>query len=155
MLSSKSVLLAAASLALGIAAVTTQARAQRARAVPQAIAVVQAPESAVEVCHGSSAQAALECARKRCERKAGRGACFAVTACEPAGWAGVMGVKMSEVHFSNTVCGAPTREAAITALRAFCEGHAGSKQCAVTQLWSPDGKQHAVNFEWTPHQTKQ
>ena len=96
-----------------IASTTLAALAQRAKTVPQAFAVVQAPESAVEVCHGTSVQAALDCARKRCERKARRGACFSVTACEPSGWAGVMGVQMSEVHFSNAVCGAPTREAAV------------------------------------------
>ena len=123
--------------------------AQRAKPVPQAFAALQAPEAAVEVCHGASAQAALDCARQRCQRKAGRGACFAVTACEPAGWAGTMGVQMSEVHFSNAVCGAPTREAVVAALRAFCEGHAGRKQCTLGQIWSPDGRLHNVEATWT------
>lgn len=125
------------------------AGAQKARAVPQAFAAVQAPEAAVEICHSTSAQAALDCARKRCQRKAARGACFAVTVCEPAGWAGTMGVQMSEVHFSNAVCGAPTREAAIAALKVFCEGHTGAKQCVVTQVWSPDGKLHNTDATWT------
>jgi hypothetical protein len=130
------------------------ADAQRAKSVRQAFAAVQAPESAVEVCLSASVQAALDCARKRCERKAGRGACFAVTACEPGGWAGIMGVQMSEVHFSNAVCGAPTREAAIAALKAFCEGHVGAKQCGIPNLWSPDGKQHDIQLSWAPSGSK-
>ena len=122
--------------------------------MPQAFAVVQAPEAAVEVCHGTSAQAALDCARKRCQKRAGRGACFAVTVREPAGWAGVIGVRMSEVHFSNAVCGAPSREAALAALKAFCDGQAGGNACAVNQLWSPDGKLHQVQLSWTPVSAK-
>lgn len=137
-------------VALAAAAVVWPAAAQRASSLPQAFAVVQAPEAAVETCHGTSVQAALDCARRRCQRKAGRGACFAVTACEPAGWAGVMGVQMSEVHFSSAVCGAPSREAALAALRAFCNGHAGAKACVVSRLWSPDGKQHNIELSWTP-----
>jgi hypothetical protein len=135
---------------IAAAAMTSAAQAQRARAVPQAFAVVQAPESAVEACHATSAQAALDCAKRRCERKSRRGACFAVTACQPAGWAGVMGVQLSEVHFSTAVCGAPSREAALASLKAFCDGHAGGKSCVVSLLWSPDGKQHNVDARWTP-----
>ena len=146
--------LIAAALAAALPLIAAPAFAQRAKAVPQAFAVVQAPEAAVEVCHGTSAQAALDCARKRCQKRAGRGACFAVTACEPAGWAGVMGVRMSEVHFSNAICGAPSREAAIAALKAFCDGQTGGKECAVTQLWSPDGKLHQVELSWTPVNAK-
>ena len=114
--------LLAAALAVALPIFVAPALAQKAKTVPQAFAVVQAPEAAVEVCHGTSAQSALDCARRRCEKRAGRGACFAVTVCEPAGWAGVMGVRMSEVHFSNAICGAPAREAAIAALKAFCDG---------------------------------
>lgn len=128
--------------------------AQSARRVPQAMAAVQAPESATEVCHSPSAQAALDCARKRCERKAGRGACFAVTVCQPSGWAGTMGVQVTEVHFSNTICGAPSREAVLTALRAFCAGQAGVKLCSVTHLWSPDGKLDSPSISWTPADLK-
>lgn len=125
-------------------------RAQSAKPVPQAFAAVQAPESAIEVCHAASAQAALDCARRRCQRKATRGACFAVTVCEPSGWSGVMGVQLTEVHFSNVVCGAPTREAATASLRAFCEGHTGFKQCSLTRMWAPDGKLLMLDVTWTP-----
>ncbi len=139
-----------ASLALLAIGLAGNAEAQRARTVPQAFAAVQAPEAAVEVCHEASVQSALDCARKRCQRKAGRGACFAVTACEPSGWAGLMGVQMSEVHFSQAICGAPTREAVIAALKAFCEGQTGARQCVVTHTWSPDGKLQQSSLTWTP-----
>lgn len=143
------VVIGSVAVAAAIAGATTAA-AQRARQVPQAFAVVQAPEASVETCHGTSAGQAIECARARCQRKAGRGACFAVTACEPAGWAGLMGVQLAEVHFTNAVCGAPTQQAAVAALRAFCQGYAGMKQCAVKRLWSPDGKSVAADLNWSP-----
>ena len=136
--------------ALAFTASISSASAQKAKSVPQAFAAVQAPEAAVEVCHGTSARAAMDCAQAKCQRKAGRGACFSVTACQPAGWAGVMGVQLAEVHFSNAVCGAPTREAAVASLRAFCQGYTGMKQCAVAQIWSPDGKLVVVDLNWTP-----
>ena len=139
----------AAGLAV-MAAVIPNARAQRAKSVPQAFASAQAPESAVEVCHGTSARAAMDCARAKCQRKASRGACFAVTACEPSGWAGAMGVKLKEVHFSRVICGAPTREALTAALRAFCHAGAGLEQCSVSQMWTPDGKLLIVDLNWTP-----
>ena len=125
--------------------------AQRgARGVPQAFAVVQAPEGAVEACHASTARGATDCALAKCQKKAGRGACFSVTTCAPAGWAGVMGVKLKEVHFSETVCGAPTREAAIGALRAFCQGHRpGVEQCSLALLWGPDGKPQPIDVNWS------
>lgn len=140
----------AAGLALVLAGAALPTLAQRAKSVPHAFAAVQAPESSIEVCHSASVQAAIDCARKRCQKQAGRGACFQVTACEPAGWAGMMGVRLSEVHFTSAVCGAPSREAVITALRAFCDGQVGGKECSLTHLWSPDGKLHPIEMSWTP-----
>ena len=132
------------------AALAAAATAQSGKGVPQAFASAHAPESAVEVCHGTSGRAALDCARSKCQRKAGRGACFAVTVCEPSGWAGVMSVKLKAAHFSSVICGAPTREALTAALRAFCRGNAGLEQCSVAQLWTPDGKLMLVDHTWTP-----
>ncbi len=145
---------AAICITAGLVLQATPATAQRVRDVPQAFALAQAPEAIVEVCLAASVQAALDCARKRCQNKAGKGACFAVTACEPVGWAGLMGVQLSEVHFASAVCGAPSREALFAALKAFCDGQAGAKQCNVTHLWSPDGKQHVGGTSWTPGEVK-
>lgn len=142
-------------IAVAAAVLTEAAHAQRAKPVPQAFAAVQAPEAAVETCHGVSARAALDCARARCQRKASSGACFAVTVCQPAGWAGHMGVKLSEVHFTSTVCGAPTQEAVIASLRAFCQGHAGMRQCVVMRLWAPNGNPVNVELNWSPADFKQ
>lgn len=124
--------------------------AQRPKTVQQAFAAVQAPEAAVETCHAQSAQAALDCARKRCARKSSRESCFAVTVCEPAGWNGVMGVQLAEVHFSLPMCGAPSREALMAAMRAYCFAHAGVRQCVVPNIWGPDTKLHAINETLTP-----
>src|SRR5262245_4049368 len=148
--SSPSVIAMLAGVTAFSSALSSQVAAQRVKPVPQAFAAVQAPESAVETCHSTSAQAALDCARSKCQRKAGRGACFAVTVCEPGGWAGIMGVQLAEAHFSNVVCGAPTREALVNALRSFCESHPGLKQCTVSQTWAPDGGLLIMDVTWTP-----
>ena len=128
------------------------AHAQRSNArVAQAVAVVQAPEAAVEICHGPTVRAAQDCALARCQKKAGRGACYSVTACAPSGWTGVMGVKLKEVHFSESVCGAPSRDAVLEALKAFCRGHMPNlEQCSVAQVWAPNGIAHTVDISWTP-----
>ena len=138
-------------LTLSLAA-TGPAHAQRGGAkVAQAVAVVQAPESAVEICHGPTVRAAQDCALARCQKKAGRGACYSVTACAPSGWTGVMGVKLKEVHFSESVCGAPSREAVLEALKAFCRGHMPNlEQCSVAQVWAPNGVAQTVDFSWSP-----
>jgi hypothetical protein len=126
------------------------ATAQQVSGVPQAFAAVQAPKVAVEACHASSAQTAVDCARRRCQRKASRGACFAVTVCEPAGWAASMSVQMAEVQFSSTVCGAPTREAAEDALKSYCGATAGARECVLTRVWAPDGKLLITETSWNP-----
>ncbi len=132
----------------------TPVAAQKSPNQAQAFAAVQAPEAAAEVCHSKSARSALDCARKMCERKSARGACFAVTVCEPMGWSALMGVQVSEVHFSKALCGAPSQEALVTALKAYCRGHAGLRQCFVSQIWSPDGKQQKFEATWTPADLK-
>ena len=137
-------------LAMGLS--ITGAHAQRAvpHGVAQAFAMVQAPEAAVETCHADTSRAALDCARAKCARKAGRGACFSIAVCSPSGWAGVMGIKVTEVHFSETVCGAPTKDALIAALKAFCVGHlVNLEQCYVGQIWGPNGKAEKVELTWT------
>lgn len=127
-----------------------QAQRGGEKGVPQAFAVVQAPEGAVEACHATTVRAAQDCALTKCQKKAGRGACFAVTACAPSGWAGIMGVKLRQVHFSESICGGPSREALIEALKAFCRGHLPQlEHCALELVWGPDGKAQAVNLTWT------
>ena len=147
--------IAAALALLGVAIIPASAQRASVKGVPQAFAAVQAPESAVETCMASSARAAQDCALAKCQRKASRGACFAVTSCAPSGWSGVMGVKLKEVHFSQVVCGAPTREAAVAALKAFCQGHLpGLEQCHLPQVLAPDGTAHGVNLTWTAAELK-
>lgn len=137
-------------LSLTCAAPLAIAQRGGTRGVPQAFSVVQAPEGAVEWCHASSARTAYECALAKCQKKAGRGACFAVTTCAPSGWAGIMGVKLRQVHFSESICGGPSREALIDALKAFCRGHlAQLEQCSLELVWGPDGKAQTVNLSWT------
>lgn len=116
----------------------------------KSFAAAQAPEAATEACYAATPAAAQSCALQKCKRKAGKGACFALTLCAPGGWAGIMGVRVSEVSFADVLCGAPSREALLAGLKAFCEGHSPQMQeCHVGQIWSPDGRAVAVDQSWS------
>lgn len=117
----------------------------------QSFAATQAPEAATEACYGPTARAAQSCALAKCEKKAGKGSCFALTLCSPGGWSGIMGVTVGEISFADVLCGAPTRDALIAGLTAYCEGHLPNmKQCSLSQVWEPDGKPAKVELTWTP-----
>lgn len=136
--------------ALLMAALVSATTAASAQSVPRAFAAAQAPEAALETCRAATASKAIDCAMAKCQKKAGRGACIAVTACSPAGWSGAMGVRLKESHFSDVVCGAPSKEALITTLKAFCQGHRPQMQeCFVAEITSPDGKTEKIEQTWT------
>jgi hypothetical protein len=136
-------------LTLAILALFSSAPAV-AQSGPRAFAAAQAPEAAVETCRASTAGKAIDCAMAKCQKKAGRGACISLTACSPSGWSGAMGVRLEELHFSDIVCGAPTKEALIAALKAYCQGHLPQMQeCFVDEVTSPEGKSEKVEQGWT------
>ena len=149
---------ASIALALGAltsAVLTTSADAQTKRQ-PAAVglnsfAAVQAPEAATESCYAATAKAAQDCAMRKCQAKAGKGACFAVTLCAPGRWAGIMGVTVGEVSFADVLCGAPTEEALIAGLKSYCEGHLPQmKQCSLSEVWGPDGDKKRIEKSWSP-----
>ena len=114
-------------------------------------AAVQAPEAATESCYAATAKAAQDCAMRKCQAKAGRGACFAVTLCAPGRWAGIMSVTVGEVSFADVLCGAPTEDALVAGLKNYCEGHLPQmKQCNLSQVWGPDGIMKTVEKSWSP-----
>jgi hypothetical protein len=122
-----------------------------ARADPMAFAAVQAPEQGYYTCHAATAEAAASCAMKKCT-EAKSADCAVMAACAP-GWAGSMGVMLEEGHFTQTICGAPSKAAAIQALTAFCRGRLPHMtECFISEVWSPDGKGEKVEKTITKKQ---
>jgi hypothetical protein len=119
----------------------------------QSFAAAQAPEQAFEICLGQTAEKAAACAMKKCEASGGT-ECAVVAACSP-GWAGNMGVQLEEVHFTEAICGAPSKQAVLDALRAFCKGHRPHvKQCFLASVWSPEGKETKIEKPIDPKKLK-
>ena len=138
----------AALLTWGASAVGAKT-AQRAVGL-KSFAAAQAPEAATEACYAATPAAAQSCALAKCKRKAGTGACFALTLCAPGGWAGIMGVRVTEVSFADVLCGAPTKEALLAGLKSYCEGHLPQMQeCHVASVWSPEGRAVTVDQSWS------
>lgn len=118
---------------------------------PMAFAAVQAPEQGYYTCNGATIDEAIRCATKKCTDDKSTD-CAVMAACS-SGWSGAMGVMLQEVHFTDTVCGAPSKPAAIQALTAFCRGHLPHvKECFISEVWSPAGKSEKVEKTLTADQ---
>lgn len=120
-----------------------------------AFAAAIAPEQAFEVCFKPDAIAAANCAMEKCKKATGGSdECIITSACGP-GWAGAMGVTTSEIHWSETVCGAPDKAAVITALKAFCKGQSRyATACYIGSVWDEHGKETTLEMTLDPKKIK-
>jgi hypothetical protein len=124
--------------------------------VPQAFAVAYMVEAALETCRAGDAIKAADCARKKCAAasapQGGTAAdCLIIAACDPSGWSGVMGVALGEAHFSTAMCGAPSRNALLAALKEYCKGFLPHlRECNVGTLYGPRGEEEEVGekYHW-------
>ncbi|MGD1934621.1 MAG: hypothetical protein ACFB0Z_08975 [Candidatus Phaeomarinobacter sp.] len=143
----------ALTVSLGLMALAPQAHAEDAATqVQPAYAAAYAPEAAFESCRAGTASKAVECALKACADASGYPEdCYILAACEGGGWAGVMGVMVTEVHFTTVTCGAPSREALLAELKARCAGHLPYMQeCWVAELIPlHEAETEAVEISWT------
>ncbi|MEZ5924750.1 MAG: hypothetical protein R3D57_10255 [Hyphomicrobiaceae bacterium] len=127
------------------------AMASATAAEPMAFAAAQAPEQGFFTCHAATAESAAGCALKKCT-DSNASECAVMVACA-TGWAGTMGVMLEEVHFTDTVCGAPSKQAAIQALVAFCRGRLPHvRECFISEVWSPEGQSEKVERTITKEQ---
>ncbi len=145
--------LLAFSVILSGGAVSVAAAADDADIKP-AYAAAYAPEAAFESCRAATAVKAVDCAVKACGVSSGSvDDCYVLAACEGGGWAGVMGVMVTEVHFTTVTCGSPTREAVLAELKARCAGHLPYMQeCWVAELiplHKPETDVESVEISWT------
>jgi hypothetical protein len=114
-----------------------------------AFAAAISPEVAFEVCHKPDAIAAAQCAMAACVKAAGEGAdCYITSACG-RGFAGSMGLTTGEIHWTETVCGAPDETAVILALKAFCKAQAKYvQQCFLATIWDDRGNPSIKEEMW-------
>jgi hypothetical protein len=118
-----------------------------------AFAAAQSPEQAFEVCHAATAETAAACAMKKCKASGGSD-CVVMAACL-SGWSGTMGVRLEEVHFTDSLCGAPSKAAAIASLKAFCKGHLPYvKECYLASVYSPMGQEEKIEKTLDPRKLK-
>ncbi len=135
-------------LVLSFFTMTLAAHAERL-----SFAAAISPEQAFEICQSADVPSAVSCALDKC-RKAGGDDCVVTSACTN-GWAGSMGVTTSEIHWTETVCGAPSEAAAVSALRAFCKGGLPYvTECYLSQVWSDDGKTKSIEKTIDPKKIK-
>lgn len=120
-----------------------------------AFAAAIAPEQAFEVCHKADAIEAAQCAMKKCkDATGGSDECIITSACG-RGWAGSMGITTGEVHWTETVCGAPNEKAVIAALTAFCKGQSEfAQECYLASVWDEQGKEKTIEKTLDPKTLK-
>lgn len=147
----KSIVVAALGAGLWLAA--GPARAQEDNGLAFAAAI--APEQAFEVCFKPDAIAAARCAMDKCKQSSGGSdECIITSACG-RGWAGSMGVTTGEVHWTETVCGAPNEAAVLAALTAFCKGQAKyATECFLASVWDEKGKEKTIEKTLNPKKLK-
>jgi hypothetical protein len=114
-----------------------------------------APEQAFEVCFMGDAVAAAQCALDKCKKASGDSEeCIITSACG-RGWSGAMGITTGEVHWTETVCGAPNEAAVIAALKVFCKGQAKfAQECFLASVWDERGKEKKFEQAWNPKKLK-
>lgn len=120
-----------------------------------AFAAAIAPEQAFEVCFKPDAVAAAQCAMEKCKASSGGSDECVITSACGRGWSGAMGVTTGEVHWTETVCGAPDETAVLAALTAFCKGQAKyATECYLSSVWDGTGKEKSVEKTLNPKKLK-
>ncbi|MBM3607602.1 MAG: hypothetical protein FJX29_03980 [Alphaproteobacteria bacterium] len=115
------------------------------------IAFVVAPEQAEGVCYGGTPGQALDCARKKCTQGgAAENDCARIAWCFPSGWSAFMGVRSKDFSYPRAICGAPSRRALEATARAWCQDSPGAVECAIGEIWTPDGKSIEASFTARP-----
>lgn len=108
------------------------------------VAIVQAPEQSWGMAMGPTPDDAFKGAINGCvEGGALAEDCAPTNWCLPAGWTVTIGVMHEEgFHWSETVCGLPSRHAAEAVAAVLCDP-AGREfrmlECSLAQIYDPDG----------------
>jgi hypothetical protein len=140
---------------IALASVLISAPALAADEPPRmAFGAAIAPEQAFEVCHLGDAVSAAECALEQCKKASGNEECVVVAACG-FGWSGTVGISTGEIHWTEVVCGAPSKASLIVALRAFCDGNLPSaKECYLSSVWDDRGRETKMEKSFKPKKIK-
>lgn len=113
----------------------------------QGIGFAQAEEGTWH-CRAGDPVTALDCARDLCTEGGFGQDCYRTAWCYPAGWSGVLTIWLEDFHTSQPICGAPSREALLAMMKAFCEGSEYAQSCDAYAIIDPDGQEFEVNAHW-------
>jgi len=109
------------------------------------VAFVSAPEQSFGMCFADNADTAFNCARSQCtENGTAKSDCLRVRWCYPAGWSVDLFLQHKEgPHWHQYLCGWNSREDAEAAANLVCNGSQKEWliECAIVNLWNPDGIQ--------------
>lgn len=118
-------------------------------AAAQSIAIAQAPEQSAGVGFGATIEDAIAGAKAECVAGGAFAEdCFITTACDYAGWTADFFVQHTEGnHWHETFCGLPEESspALMEAVVCDAESRPNLLECALVQVWSPDG---TPQMEW-------
>ncbi|MGD9740356.1 MAG: hypothetical protein AB7O56_08960 [Bauldia sp.] len=111
-----------------------------AQDMPFGVAFYQAEEG-TWACREGDPETAFECAREACFAGAGGQDCIPTAWCFPAGYAGTLTLFLPDFHTTHPICGAPSLEALIGAMQAFCDHSPETTACYVGQVWDWEGRE--------------
>ena len=111
---------------------------------PYGVAIVQAPESSWGIAMGLTPGDALKAATEMCVQGGASALdCAPTNWCLPAGWTVTVGVMHPEgIHWSESVCGLPSRPAAEAVAAVLCDPASREypmAECVLAQIYDPDG----------------
>lgn len=131
------------SLILCAVLVSTMPLAAQELEGPQGIAVAQAPEAGLGVCHGLEAAQTMACAQAQCIAVSGLTAedCVVHLWSTPAHWSADLFVQHNEgPHWHEVVTGWSSREKLEEAIALKC-AEDYLMECTTVRIWDPQGEQ--------------
>lgn len=126
-------------------AVAIAASAAVAQDGPAGIAVVQAPEAGLGICHATDMDSGIECARTECIEQSGlsENECAVNLWCQPALWSADIFMQHAEgPHWHEVICGWQDRDHLEAAIAVRCESDY-LIACSAVRLWDPEGNEIA------------
>lgn len=109
--------------------------------LPEGIAVAQAPEAGLGVCHGAEAAQAMACAQAQCMAVSGltKEDCVVHLWSSPAHWSADLFVQHTEgPHWHEVLTGWSSREKLEQAIALKCTEDYLS-ECSAVRIWDPEG----------------
>lgn len=115
-----------------------------------AFAAAETRTRSPQICTAPTLQGARECALNKC-RNSGGTDCRVTALCQPAQWAGTLGVALQGSRVALTICGVPSRPGVIARLKDICRSYRsrGLESCTLETVWTPSGEEERAGLRWS------